>query len=290
MRGPGLAAFVILLLALVSDPAAAYFESVRPGGRALGLGGAYVALAEDPWGLAWNPAGLARISGFEAALQHETPYEIGELHRTFLGAAHGVPGGGLGLGWSQTRLEGALREDLFVLGLGINVATTTQGEFLAVGGALKLARVSSGEYGSDAVPTADLGVMIRPFSMISLGYATRNLGRPVLDVVGGGGGTALRPEHEYGLAFRWQGSWTVSLSRRRDAWGRWHGHLGTEYGLGSGVALRGGLFRSRVTGGVSWTSRRFTLDAAVAAHEVLGMSYRLTFSFFPAGGHGTGTP
>ena len=38
------------------------FMAIGVGGRALGLGGAYVALANDVTSGYWNPAGLARIT------------------------------------------------------------------------------------------------------------------------------------------------------------------------------------------------------------------------------------
>jgi hypothetical protein len=47
------------------------FLSLGVGGRALGLGGAYVALANDVTAGYWNPAGLVRISYPQFSLMHE---------------------------------------------------------------------------------------------------------------------------------------------------------------------------------------------------------------------------
>ena len=41
---------------------------VRPDARALGMGGAYVAMANDPLAIAWNPAGIAGIHDFTLAV------------------------------------------------------------------------------------------------------------------------------------------------------------------------------------------------------------------------------
>lgn len=41
---------------------------VRSDGRALGMGGAYVALADDPLAVAWNPAGIAGVREFTLAV------------------------------------------------------------------------------------------------------------------------------------------------------------------------------------------------------------------------------
>jgi Uncharacterised protein family (UPF0164). len=47
------------------------FMAIGVGGRALGLGGAYVALANDVTAGYWNPAGLARINYPEFSLMHD---------------------------------------------------------------------------------------------------------------------------------------------------------------------------------------------------------------------------
>lgn len=70
---------VLLLLMLVAGLAGAQtvakyageFLSIGVGGRALGLGGAYVALAEDATGGYWNPAALAALTYPEVGLMHE---------------------------------------------------------------------------------------------------------------------------------------------------------------------------------------------------------------------------
>ncbi|HXG38002.1 MAG TPA: UPF0164 family protein, partial [Bacteroidota bacterium] len=47
------------------------FMALGVGGRALGLGGAHAALANDATGGYWNPAALARLNYPEALLMHD---------------------------------------------------------------------------------------------------------------------------------------------------------------------------------------------------------------------------
>lgn len=49
---------------------AASFLEIEVGSRAIGMGGAYVAVVDDATAVYWNPAGLARISKSEAVLVH----------------------------------------------------------------------------------------------------------------------------------------------------------------------------------------------------------------------------
>ena len=49
---------------------AAKFLSIGVGGRAVGMGGAFTAIAADASAMFWNPAGVARISGNEFYVEH----------------------------------------------------------------------------------------------------------------------------------------------------------------------------------------------------------------------------
>jgi hypothetical protein len=65
MKGKALYILVLLLLFFVSIPAGAT-EFAPVGARAQGMGGAFVAVANDATAVYWNPAGLAAFRGWEA--------------------------------------------------------------------------------------------------------------------------------------------------------------------------------------------------------------------------------
>ncbi len=48
----------------------AKFLSIAVGARALGMGGAFVAVADDASGMYWNPSGIARLNTSEAVFSH----------------------------------------------------------------------------------------------------------------------------------------------------------------------------------------------------------------------------
>lgn len=51
---------------------AAGFLNIDVGARAVGMGSAFVTLADDPSGVYWNPAGLANLAGPQAMFSHTT--------------------------------------------------------------------------------------------------------------------------------------------------------------------------------------------------------------------------
>ncbi len=118
MRCPGVPIRVIRpLLGLTvlffgTMPAAAQtFEAV--GTRALGMGGAFVAVADDSTAVYWNPAGLANSAVVDTSLQHtsaatprgsdRTPVIAGGLRESTTFFAFAIPS--LGLSYLHTRLD-----------------------------------------------------------------------------------------------------------------------------------------------------------------------------------------
>ncbi len=78
------------------------FMALGVGGRALGLGGAYVALANDVTAGYWNPAGLASITYPQIALMHDE--QFGSLVNHDYGAVAFPFGTSSSLGLSVIRL------------------------------------------------------------------------------------------------------------------------------------------------------------------------------------------
>ena len=95
-----LAAMALLILPLrpcAAEPFAGEFMTLGAGARAIGMGGAYAALADDASAAYWNPAGLAQLDRTQAAFMHSTLHGLdaydyfNAAHRsgTAYGASHG---------------------------------------------------------------------------------------------------------------------------------------------------------------------------------------------------------
>jgi long-subunit fatty acid transport protein len=62
---------------------AAPFLSIAQGARAVGMGGAFVAVADDQSSMYWNPAGIADIPGISVVLDHT--YWIADIQYDYVG-------------------------------------------------------------------------------------------------------------------------------------------------------------------------------------------------------------
>lgn len=78
------------------------FLSTGGGARALGMGGAFTALADDATGAFWNPAGLTQIRNTEAVFMHSERFS-GTVNYDYAVVAHRLPDSDAVLGVSFFR-------------------------------------------------------------------------------------------------------------------------------------------------------------------------------------------
>ena len=169
------------------------------GARAMGMGGAYVAAADDPFALYWNPAALENVQHMGLGLYYSnlpagTRYNY--LAFTYPTLFFGTVSMGylsIGTGDIQRSLSDATRADkqdygryLFLIGYGYRVM-----DMLSVGTTLKFERVSfvnypdgvNGDTGnfSESAFGADVGLLFTPpfegavFNNLSVGLNVQNL-------------------------------------------------------------------------------------------------------------------
>lgn len=281
-RRPAAPAAAFVLAVLLATPAEAYFERVIPSARTTALGGAFVAIADDPAAVLANPAGLALMRRAGGLATYHRPYGVADLDDAYAAAALPVRVGVAGASWHYLGLRGAMSENLLSLAFARHLISTTQDASLSVGLSVDFARVAADAPGSsDDFVTGGFGVLLRPFPMIGLGYSVRNLREGDLRLIDGGPGTALRRQQAWGASYKWHDRVTLAVERRQEADKRWRNHAGVEIVTHPNLHLRAGADGRYLTAGFGVLWRGIRLDATMASHDLLGSTYVLSIAYLP---------
>jgi len=140
--------YSLMSIVLASSAIYADFDDTGVGARPLGMGGTYIALADDVYTLYYNPAGLGYLRRSEFAAEYERLHvgltDDSKIYGGFLGYVHPwdiesvtvntikisdtevkterientLRMGALGLGWVNFGLSDVYKEDIYILGWG----------------------------------------------------------------------------------------------------------------------------------------------------------------------------
>ena len=278
--------FVLVACILVAraQTAHAYFERVVLSARSASMGGAFVAVADDPSAVRDNAAGITGIPALSFLATYNQPYGVSEINEGYLAAVIPMSGVSAGFSWFHRGVEDALSEDLVTLAVARDLKRTSEDASLSIGATLDLARVSTEAEASEARTGVTFGasVLLRPFSFIGLGYSIKNVIEPSFDLIEGGGDTVLGRAQAFGLSYYWQDRLLATLETRQDAEGGWNGRGGLEVRIENHVFLRGGLDQSHLSAGAGVTARGFTVDLGMASNDDLGATYLFTLRWAKA--------
>ena len=275
----GLIALAVLLAPVCfAGVNAAPHLGMGSGARALGLGGAFTAVANDATSTIWNPAGLPAVNDLTVTLA-STPMSLDRKHN-FIGLIKKVGKGGLGVSVINAGVDDITSYDRNGARTGSfnhnsNAFALSYGHHLgvvALGASARMYMDSFGDHSSTSgFAGADIGLLggnrARTFSY---GIAARNLGGAIGDnevpiIVAGG--LAYRVLHKHVATFSVDvqhqvleiGESTTSL------------HLGTEYLIAKTFAIRGGSRltedRAQFFGGFGVNVGGLQLDYALKAIE-----------------------
>jgi tetratricopeptide (TPR) repeat protein len=267
------------------------------GCRALALGGAFVAVAEDAAALTWNPAGLARStrSGFEAAHTDHTEVDAGDDYAALVmpswrwGAA-GLSFRHLGVGGIERRddrnvlLDGQTSDSETEITLGY---ARPMSETWSLGAAVKMQRQSLDGFSAGAIG-ADVGVLValgpalghrRWLNGLAWGLAARNLLEPSLRL----DQESVRDPRLWRSGLAWRGpvgalpDLRLALDMDQAAGLSPRLHAGVEARVHPLLALRGGFDDGRLTAGAGVTWHELDVsyafqDAALGAVHRVGLS------------------
>ena len=179
--------FISLLFCLLATPASPAFLD-KVGTRPLGMGGAFVALADEPSAAMWNPAGLAQMKQTEIVATYAALYTgLGEdrLGRAYIGYTVPLRGGGA-LGINYIRLQSPLyRENTIALSysrrlrflyLGLNTkglfANFVENEYTKIDPLFQANGMLAKGF------SIDLGLLLIPNDAFSFGVFACNINQP----------------------------------------------------------------------------------------------------------------
>lgn len=231
------------------------------GTRAMGLGGAYAALAEGPEGLLYNPAGLAQVRGIAL----DSTILAGWVGAGYVGVAMPSLGAGIGylgtsagenLGFSQLGLLLGFGMDLRGFGFPVlgGIALRYQSTNIAGEGETGFG-VDVGVLGSFALPLGEVRAALVIRELAFGGFST-----------------------EFVLAGAWKSPFglfaSLDLTSEYVALGVGWGFLGLME-VRAGLRQEGGVFRVAFGLGVQFGNYR--VDYALLTHPLLSPSHRFGF-------------
>lgn len=147
----------------------AAFEFHDIGCRAIGLGGGYVALAEGPEGIFWNPAGLARSDRSQVLVFYGRPFAVQALSIQAFGGVAPASWGSIG-GGVETYGDSFYRE----VSAGVAYGWALE-RGLSLGIRLRYGRLSITRFGSAGVLCMDVGASIQVWDALRWGLSVQNL-------------------------------------------------------------------------------------------------------------------
>lgn len=288
-RGFASTAAFLLVQAWASVTWAGVSEQVPIGPRALGMGGAFSAIADDASAMFWNPAGLCHIPNNEVSGSYANLYQSDIKDNFLVGVFPLTERQAIGVDWYHSGLEDT---ELRFAENRLDVAyAVSPWKKLYLGATVKYL---NRDIALDGTPQrqgygfgADLGVLLLPTRSLRLALVGQDMTNTRLTYGEKPGGlTPAFPRNtRVAMAYNYGRFGTAAL----DIDDRYH--MGVEVRPLSPLSLRGGLQVDRAgdedpsySFGAGFEAKSFRLDYAYLIHPVLdatsyiGISYAFRFS------------
>lgn len=256
----------LVMLFINASPGRAAFERLAIGARPAGMGGAYVALADDAEALFHNPAGMARIPGHMIGVSFSRPFGLDDLGAGSLAYVRPGPAGRCGISWNSFGNR-VYRENTCGLSAGGCVL-----DGLCLGATSKIHMLSISGYGSASSFDLDVGFIFRVSGRAQAGLSVLSLA---------GSGQACPPRQvAIGLRLRSSDELVLSAQIERETGGPILFRAGQEYRISGNGSIRCGMktHPTELSGGVSICFNRQRIDYACVSHPVLGLTHILSLT------------
>jgi len=287
-------ALLLVLSAVVLADGIGAFSAFKNGigARALAMGGAFVAVADDATAVCWNPAGLAQLGDTRLAGMSTDLFGLGITHQ-YVGAVTSFANLGIGLGWERASIAGQV-----VIGpdeLGASFTWTEQAiigslatnvmDIAMAGANVKYYLADSGLGDSASGFGFDLGLLVSLGDMFVIGVNAMDLAGSNIEW-DSGATDVISGVYKAGLAMKLADDMLI-LAADVDFDGSALGdtHVGVEFNVIEELALRGGVVLTDnfqeyyFTVGAGINVAGLYVDAAYILEETLGNTLVLSAEF-----------
>jgi len=287
-------ALILVLSAVALADGIGAFSAFKNGvgARALAMGGAFVAVADDATAMLWNPSGLAQLEDTRLTGMSTDLYGLGITHQ-FIGAVTTFANLGIGLGWERASIDGQIVDEGGVIGgaftwveQAIIGSLATNVLDVAMAGANVKYYLADDGLGEGATGFGfDLGLLVSLGDMFVIGVNAMDLAGSSIswddgttDVISG--------LYKAGLAMKLaDGRLVLATDVDFDGTDLGNTHVGVEFNVIDELALRGGVvltdnfqdYYFAVGAGINVAG--LYVDAAYILEETLGNTLVLSAEF-----------
>ncbi len=255
------------------------------GARSVGLGGAFVAVADEASAAVWNPAAVARVDQMELQAESVRLFEDTSVNLfSFVMPNRSLPSFGITLmslssgGFERTNELNEVLDEFTEGDMAIHLTAAKRlSPKLSLGASVKVLSQSIETYSATGVG-ADLGVVFTPSDALQFGASLLNLGGPEITLRETP--ESMPTEMRAGAALRFmQGGGLVSVEMaNRNGYGT-EARAGAEVWLMSSLALRVGYHGENLAMGFgSRLPNGLRVDYGFSDHE-LGGTHRFGISY-----------
>jgi len=263
-----------LLLIVWTVIASASSENNGRGAKAIALGNAFVAVADNPWAVAYNPAGLTQLTTFQGSVFFvPRQFDLPELKTAAVAAAYPFTFASCGVSLEQFGFD-LYRETSVTVAAG---RTIDWG--VSAGISLNLQRISIERYGSTQCVTIDVGLLASALDNVTLGFALKNVAAAKI----GANGERLPQTLLMGARFTPLSDFQLTVEMEKDTRFPFMVKAGVEQRFFDVFALRLGAASNpdKFSGGFGVRISMFELSYAGYSHAQLGWTHQLEISFQP---------
>ena len=261
------------------------------GARALAMGGAFVAVANDATAVVWNPAGLAQLNDTRLAGMSTDLYGMGITHQ-YVGAVTTFANIGIGLGWERVAIDSQVIdvaggpgaaftwvEQAIIGSLATNVL-----DIAMAGANVKYYLADDGLGDSASGFGFDLGLLIGLGDMFVIGVNACDIGGSTVEW-DGGTTDIINGLYTAGLAMKLADDRLILAADVDFGADLGNTHVGVEFSVIDELALRGGVVLTDdfqdyyFTVGAGINVAGLYVDAAYILEETLGNTLVLSAEF-----------